>query len=332
MGLPIGLLGSGSSFEEIAALAVLAEDLGFDGFFLPEHHQEPFWPSAPLITLAGLAARTQRIRLGTAVTVMGLHNPVRLAEETATLDRSSGGRAIVGLGLGYIERDFAALGAPRSARVSLLEEGVEVLRRAWTQRPFSFQGRRFRFEGVSIYPEPVQRPHPPLWLAAWSRDGVRRAAGIADGWLTDPIHGLDAIALLAQEYRDAAREAGRQPCVVLMRQFAVAEDAARAAALYGEMAANVWRYYWRNGSFNLLLEPAWRRVKSPEAIDASTVLPRRVPFGGPQECLEGFRQWIDTLRPDYVIAVPTPSTLGQAALEAQVRLFGEAVLPRLAEP
>src|SRR3989304_5427572 len=138
MGQRMGLLGSGPSFEEIAALAVLAEDLGFDAFFLPEHHQEPFWPSAPLITLAGVAARTQRIRLGTAVTVMGLHNPVRLAEETATLDRSSGGRA--------------------------------------PPPPSSSRGGRSPSEAARPPPAPPPPPPPPLWLAAWSRDGVRRAA------------------------------------------------------------------------------------------------------------------------------------------------------------
>ncbi len=326
----IGLLGSAPSFEDAAALAALAEELGLDGFFLPEHHQEPFWPSAPLITLAGVAARTRNLRLGTAVTVMALHNPVRLAEEAATLDQLSGGRAVLGLGLGYIERDFAALGVPKRARVSLLEEGIEILRRAWTQRPFSFHGRRFHFDEVSIHPEPVQRPHPPIWLAAWSREGVRRAARIADGWLTDPIHGLDAIRALALEYRQAAREAQREPCVVLMRQFAVAEDAHQAGEMYGEMMANVWRYYWRNGSFNPALEPQWREVKDPQTIDRAMVAPQRVPFGGPDECLADFQEWVEAVRPDYIIAVPTPSLAGPEALAAEVRLFGEQVLPHLA--
>lgn len=328
----IGILGAGASFSDDLEMAMLAEELGFDGFFLPEHHQEPFWPSAPLITLAGIAARTNSIRLGTAVTVMGLHNPVRLAEETATLDVLSGGRLVLGIGLGYQERDFAALGVDRRSRVSLLEEGIDVLRRAWTERPFTFSGRRFDFSGVSAYPAPVQRPHPPLWLAAWTEVGVRRAARVADGWLTDPIHGLDAIAALAAEYRRAAREAGREPCVVLMRQFAVAEDSAKAAALYGEMVANVWRYYWRSGSFNLQLEPSWRQISDPQAISAEMVLPQRVPFGDPEECLSDFREWIDAVQPQYVIAVPTPSPGEVDALKSGVRLLGERVLPRLAPP
>lgn len=328
----IGILGAGTSFEDHLETAALAEELGFDGFFLPEHHQEAFWPSAPLITLAGIAARTNRIRLGTAVTVMGLHNPVRLAEEAATVDVLSGGRLVLGIGLGYQERDFAALGVDRRSRVSLLEEGIDVLRRAWTERPFTFRGRRFEFSGVSAYPAPVQRPHPPLWLAAWTEVGVRRAARVADGWLTDPIHGLDAIGSLAAEYRRAAREAGREPFVVLMRQFALAEDSDRAAGLYGEMVANVWRYYWRSGSFNLNLEPGWGEVGDPQEISAEMVTPRRVPFGSPEECLRGFKEWIEAVQPQYIIAVPTPSPGEPDALRHSVRLFGQRILPRLALP
>jgi len=116
---------------------------------------------------------------------------------------------------------------------------------------------------------------------------------------------------------------------VLMRQFAVAEDAERAAAAYGEMVANVWRYYWRSASFNLRLEPNWRQIDSPGAISAELVAPRRVPFGGPQECLRDFREWIDVVRPQYVIAVPTPSPQGTELLKDSVRLFGTAVLPHL---
>lgn len=326
----IGLLGAASPLGESLELAALAEELGFDGFFLPEHHQEPFWPSAPLITLAAVAARTRRLRLGTAVTVMALHNPVRLAEETATLDELSGGRLILGIGLGYQERDFAALGIDRRLRAPLLEEGMQVLRLAWTQRPFSFQGSLFRLQEAKVYPPPVQRPHPPLWLAAWTMKGVRRAAAMADGWLTDPIHGLEALSSLATEYRRAAREAGKEPCIVLMRQFAIAEDRERAAASYGEMVAEVWRYYWRNGSFNLRLEPSWRQVEDPRTISLEMVLPRRVPFGGPEECLAGFQELIEGLGPQYLIAVPTPSLAGAQGLREAVCLFGQAVLPRLA--
>jgi probable F420-dependent oxidoreductase len=325
----VGIMGTGVTFHDDLETAILAEELGFDSFFLPEHHQQPYWPSAPLITLAGIASRTSRIRLGTGVMVMGLHNPVRLAEETATLDGISGGRLILGLGMGYQESDFAALGAPLRQRVSLLDEGLEVLRRAWTERPFSYSGRRFHFDSVSAYPAPVQKPHPPVWLAAWTVDGVRRAASVADGWLTDPIHGTEAIATLAAEYRRAAREAGREPFIALMRQFAIAEDAGRAAALYGEMVASVWRYYHQNRSFNLDLEPRWREIADAEAIDWEMVVPGRVPFGDPKGCLDGFRESIEAIDPQYIVAVPTPSGGGPEAARNALRLFGEAVLPHV---
>lgn len=323
-------MGTGYSFAEDLRLASQAEELGFDGFYLPEHHQESYWPSAPLITLAGIATRTSRIRLGTGVTIMGLHHPVRLAEETATLDRISDGRLTLGAGLGYQGRDFAALGVDPAARVSLLEEGIEALRLAWTKRPFTFSGRRFEFRDVSIYPAPVQEPHPPIWLAAWTKAGVRRAARIADGWLTDPIHGLEAICALAEEYRRAAREAGKTPHVVLMRQFAVApEDAAGTILALGELVTAVWRYYWRNGSFNFELEPEWQAIADPQAISADAVIPKRVPFGNPGECARDFQEWMQALEPDYVIAVPTPSGAGAGQVAEMVRLLGSDIIPAL---
>lgn len=324
-----GVIGTGVTFADHLGLAALAEELGFDAFFLPEHHQEPYWPSAPLITLAAIAARTSRIRLGTAVTVMALHNPVRLAEEAATLDQLSQGRLIMGLGLGYQKKDFAALGVPRNQRRSLLEEGVQVLRAAWSQRPFTFSGRRFNFHDVSIFPEPCQKPHPPVWLGAWTREGVRRAARIADGWITDPLHGLEAVRALAEEYRQAAREAGREPCVVLMRQFALARDRRQAETLFGNAVVNTWRYYWRSKSFSRGLEPEWERLESPDAIGLDMVLPSRVPFGGPEECAQSFQEWLDVLRPQYLIATPTPCLSDPSAIAMELRLLAEGVLPRI---
>jgi len=324
-----GVIGTGITFADHFSMAALAEELGFDAYFLPEHHQEPYWPSAPLITLAAIAARTSRIRLGTAVTVMALHNPVRLAEEVATLDQLSGGRVILGLGLGYQRKDFAALGVPRQHRRALLEEGVQVLRSAWSHRPFTFSGAHFGFENVSVFPEPYQRPHPPIWLGAWTRQGVRRAGRIADGWITDPLHGLEAVRTLAEEYRQAAREAGRDPYIVLMRQFALARDRQAATETFGSAVVNTWRYYWRSKSFSRGLEPEWEQLEGPEEIGLDMVLPGRVPFGGPEECARSLQEWLDVLQPQYLIATPTPCLGDPSATAMELRLLAEEVLPRI---
>lgn len=324
-----GLLGVSTDFQELSEFARLAEELRFDAILLPEHHQQPLWASAPLIQLAALATQTSCIRLGTAVTVMALRHPVRLAEEVATLDNLSNGRLVLGIGLGYQPSDFAALGVPFHQRLSLLEEGLAVMRLAWARDGFSFTGRHYRLEGVSAYPKPVQRPGPPLWLAGWTREGVRRAARLGDAWLGDPILGLAAEKELAEEYRKAAREVGRKPQVVLMRQYALAESRAEARRLYSEMVATTWRYYWLNRSFNLDLEPHWRHIRRPEEITFDMAAPDRVIWGSPADCARQTRRWLAETGADYLAVAFTPPPDGHQRLLQTLRLFAERVMPEV---
>ena len=127
--------------DEVIAEAQQAERCGFDSFFLTEHHQEAsgYLPS-PLPLAAAIAARTSRIRIGTGIAILPLYHPTRLAEDCAVIDIISKGRLILGVGLGYQEGDFAAFGLKVSDRVSLFEEGIEILRRAWTEEKVYFVG------------------------------------------------------------------------------------------------------------------------------------------------------------------------------------------------
>ncbi len=327
-----GLLGGRRDFQEQRQLACLAEECGFDGFFLPEHHQQPLWPSAPLVELAAIAACTSRLRLGTAVSVPALYHPVRLAEEAATLDSLSGGRLTLGLGLGYQPRDFQAFAAPASRRVSALEEAVAVLRGVWAEDGFSFPGQLCRLENVSIYPKPKQMPGPALWLAAWTLEGVRRAARLGDAWLSDPILALPAITALADAYREASTQVGRRPSVVLMRQVALAGSRDEARRLYGQAVAAMWRYYWHNRSFNYNLEPHWLEIEGPDDVTFDLAAPDRVLWGSPEDCREQLQRWLSATAADYVILAFTPSPGGHRALLDTVRLFADRVIAPLATP
>ena len=155
---------------------VLSERLGYDSVWLTEHHYADYGlSSAPSVLLATVAARTERITLGMAVYVLPFHHPLKLAEETATLDILSKGRLVVGLGRGNRPLEFLGHGVPQQESRSRLEEGVEVLRRAWTEDRVTFHGRHWQLEAVPVYPKPRTQPHPPLAFAVGSPESLHWA-------------------------------------------------------------------------------------------------------------------------------------------------------------
>ncbi len=174
--------GEYADVRRLAELAKEAEENGWDGFFLWDHMHWTQQPMVdPWVALAAMAAATSRIRLGTMVTPMARRRPWKLARETVTLDHLSGGRLILGVGLGSpAEEEFTRLGeeADDRARARKLDEGLAVLAGLWSGEPFSFEGDEFQIDGATFLPRPLQRPRIPIWVAgAWpNRRPFRRAA------------------------------------------------------------------------------------------------------------------------------------------------------------
>jgi alkanesulfonate monooxygenase SsuD/methylene tetrahydromethanopterin reductase-like flavin-dependent oxidoreductase (luciferase family) len=166
------------AYGDFIAYVIEAERLGFRSIFLVEHHFTGVGQlSASLTLLAYLAARTRTIRLGTAVIVLPWHNPVLLAEQAATVDLLSGGRLDFGVGKGYRAAEFAGFHIPMEEATERFDEAITAIRQAWTSPGrFSHHGKRWRFDDIVVEPQPLQTPHPPLWLAAGSPDSIRRAA------------------------------------------------------------------------------------------------------------------------------------------------------------
>ena len=187
--------------DEVIAEAQLAEASGFDSCFFGEHHQDGdgFLPS-PLIVATAVAARTQRLRIGTSVILLPLHHPVRVAEDAITLDLVSKGRVVLGVGIGYQAADFSAFAVPMEHRVTLFEESVEILRLCWAGERFSFRGKHYTLEDVQITPRPFQRPGPPLWFGASVPAAARRAGRLADGFVGTPSTSLENATELADIY------------------------------------------------------------------------------------------------------------------------------------
>lgn len=184
-------LGFTATPEGIVSTACRAEELGYDAVLLNDHIIVDGSPRAvtswgntydPLLTLSYIAARTSHVRLGTSVLIMPYRNPVATAKMMATLDQLSGGRVIAGVGVGWCEAEFAALGIPFHERGARTAEYLRLWQACWAADPVTFHGQFFAFENLYTSPKPVQQPHPPIWIGGSSRPALRRAAAFAQVW------------------------------------------------------------------------------------------------------------------------------------------------------
>jgi alkanesulfonate monooxygenase SsuD/methylene tetrahydromethanopterin reductase-like flavin-dependent oxidoreductase (luciferase family) len=189
-------------YREALELAAEAERLGYDSVWVSEHHfvDDAYMPSV-LPVCAAIAARTERIRIGTALLLAPLIDPLRLAEDAFTVDLLSAGRLTLGLGLGWREEEFDALGVPLRERVARLRRAVDVLRTA---------GAGELVDGVAVTPGPAQPGGPPLWIGAMAEPAVRRAGRIADGFMGTEVT-PESFGEQVRWAREELERAGRDP-------------------------------------------------------------------------------------------------------------------------
>lgn len=212
------------TLSEAETLVLKAEELGFDGVFVPDHimakpattqHYGPSWPD-PFSLLAFFAGRTSRIQVGTSVLVLPYRPPLVTAKAAATVDQVSGGRFIFGIGVGWDEEEFGDLGLPFRQRGAMADEYLRIIKTAWANDVPSFEGRYYTFSGATFAPRPLQQPHPPIWVGgspgAISHPALRRVAELCDAWhplglsFDDLDQGIDMI-------RQLAEQAGRREAV-----------------------------------------------------------------------------------------------------------------------
>ncbi|MEZ5498627.1 MAG: LLM class flavin-dependent oxidoreductase [Steroidobacteraceae bacterium] len=228
------------SLDQIAE----AERLGFDSIWMTEHHfcDDGYTPS-PMVLGGAIAARTKRLRIGTNLIVLPLHNPIRVAEDAATLSLITGGRFDLGVGVGYRELEFREFGRQVKHRPSLIEEAIEIIRRAWAGEKIGFSGKRFEFGDVRVTPVPEHIPK--LYLGGMTEPAIARAARIADGFLSTGSIGHDI-------YLESLRRQGRSPedGVVIAGSWAiVSDDPEREARAVGPHALYQCNQYIEWGAF-----------------------------------------------------------------------------------
>lgn len=226
--------------NELTGLARKAEALGFHSVWVSHHvlnlgYVAERLGNAPyqdaLITLTWIAAHTERIRLGTSVLVMPYLHPMVLAKELATLDHFSGGRLTVGLGVGSLPEENAALGVPYDTRGRYSDEFIEVMRALWTQEAATFHGRFFDFEDIVASPKPLQTPHPPVVIGGNRPQALRRAARLGDGW--HPLNlAPDSLRKRLPVIREEECNAGRPPMRTVQLRIGMERITPEAVADY----------------------------------------------------------------------------------------------------
>ena len=205
--------------QGVIDLAVGAEELGFDSVWASEHvfnvsyvydriGDKPYYE--PLTVLTYVAAMTSTIGLGTSVLVLPYHNPIRLAKVAATLDVLSGGRVMLGVGVGVIEEELEAMGSPFAERGAISDEMIAVMRELWTKDDPSFLGKYHSFSGMKFTPKPVQKPHIPIIIGGTSKAAIRRAARSGTVWHPTALS-PQALAEGMDYLKEQAVKAGRDP-------------------------------------------------------------------------------------------------------------------------
>jgi alkanesulfonate monooxygenase SsuD/methylene tetrahydromethanopterin reductase-like flavin-dependent oxidoreductase (luciferase family) len=313
--------------EECLEQAELAEEYGFDFCMIPEHHQDRGFLPASLMMAAALAARTSRIRIGTAISLVGLKHPLQVVEEFHSLDVISGGRAIAGVGLGYQAQDFSMFGLDIRDRVARFEDVLEVLRLARSADRISFHGQQSSFEDIAVVPKAVQPEGIPVWVGAWSKAGVRRAANSADGLFVDQHVELQRAAQLLDLYRESPGPHGRKRTVTLMRYAAIGDTRVEARAVLEPHVMKTLRYFFWQGTRDD--SPAWQRASEPSELAFDDFSDRFV-FGTAADCRAGLTRWTQQLRADNVLLMlRSASGPSHEVVCDQIRRFGRDVIAEL---
>ena len=171
-------------YNEIIDQIVWGEENGFDDIWLSEHHFiEDGYSPALMPIAAAIASRTKKIHIGTSVILLPFHNPVRMAEDAATVDVISGGRFELGVGVGYKVEEFESFAVSSKERGARTNEGLEIIRRLWEGETLTFEGKYYTVTKAKLTPEPIQQPRPPIWVGGFTPPALRRAAKYGDGYI-----------------------------------------------------------------------------------------------------------------------------------------------------
>ena len=324
------------AFREGFALVDAAESWGLDSAWLSEFHFSPDRSvlSSPIVTASAMAARTKRMRIGTAVYVLPLTNPLRIAEEVATLDQISEGRFDFGIGRSGFVGQYNSYNIDYSESQGRFTEAVEILQAAWSGETFSYDGKYFKVNDALVVPQPVQKPHPPMRIAAASagtfatvaRQGVPLFVGLRGD-------GLETLKNSIGVYRSTWSEAGhkgtgsvylRVPMYAATTPSAAVEEPKRSILWYFERQAQLLASAGRNRC----KEEQARTVAALSALSYDDILASRVSFGTAPQIIDRLQEWQEVLGIDGIIVETNAGgMLSEEQVLASMRIITHVIMP-----
>lgn len=302
----------------------LAQDAGFDVVSVGQHYLFGNPKFQPIPLLGRLAAESGKMTLATGILILPLHHPIEIAEQVATLDAIAGD-VIVGVGAGYRDSEFENFGVDKTERGSRLEEGIELLRRFWTEDEVTFDGRHYSVSDVTINPKPVSEP--PVWVAATDVPAIERAAKLGDRWFIGAQSTIPEIAEQKEAY-DAIREnRGQDTEVAIFRETYVAPTTERALEVAREPLQAKYQRYLRRG----FLERRNEQSDIETAVDTTfgRFAENRFLIGTPAEVCEEIERYERQLDVSHLLFhVHVPGASSEAA-RTSIELLGDEVIANL---
>jgi len=306
----------------------LADAVGFDAFAMGDHYNIPGLQRLNQVpALARLCAEAKRCAVGTAVLLLGLRHPVAVASELATIDVLNGGKSFFAFGLGYRDDELNAFNLTKAQRFHRFVEGVEIIKRLWTENSVSFEGKAFKLKNVTLDPKPLQKPRPPIWIAANSDGAVERAVKIGDGWMIGPHSAIEELERQVTLCRDVWHKLGKpgEPALPIIRETFVARTRREAVEKARPCLEQLYRALYVKWKQN-------EAMTNPEELSwgFDNLARNRFILGSPQECIDQIKEYEARLGISYMLPRFdwTPG-LAQEEILASMRLFSEEVILRL---
>jgi len=306
----------------------IADQSGFHAFSMGEHYNIPGLQRLHQVpALARLCAEAKNCEVGTAVMLLGLRHPVTVATELASLDVINEGKFFAAFGLGYRDEELNAFDLSKSQRFGRFVEGLDIIKRLWNEDHVTFQGKEFQIKDVTVDPKPIQKPRPPIWIAANSDAAVERAARIGDGWIIGPHSTIDELERQVDLFRKAWTRTGKpeKPVTPIIRETFVAKNrqlaVEKARPCLEQLYRSIYVKWKQNEAMSDPSELGW-------AFDR--LAKNRFILGSPEECIDQIKEYESRLGTNYILVRFdwTPG-LPQEEILQSMRLFGENVIQKL---